>query len=424
MLTIDCIKCGREYEIKVSDALLFFYEEEPELSHLRTKCPYCDRSLFLFVEDPTIMTMGFGIIYDKRAPDNIRDIYQQLIDPEFTPDSPKEVKTMLKQSYRDIVAHLDSRVVGQPRALAQLERSLKIIQAGLRDIDKPAAILFFAGPTGTGKSEMVCALAEAIHGDRNAICRVDCNLLSERHAAASLSGSPPGYVGSGESDTLLNKKVIEGGNGKPGILVFEEIEKAHPMVFHTLLGIFDKGTLRLNNGKKEIYFGNTIVILTSNIGARELAKVADGRKTGFHIREDAKPQLSGEERKSIVFREMERVFAPEFINRIDDTIVFRWLDESELLVIVDKFVDELNAKLSAYPHFLKVTTAAKKYLVEKGYDLRYGARPLKRAVRKYLEDPISEVLADGIPQGSVIKATATNGGGITITVKQPPLLKP
>lgn len=306
---------------------------------------------------------------------------------------------MLSISYRSIVEHLEMRLVGQPRAIAQLERSLKIIQAGLRDNDKPQAILFFAGPTGTGKSEAPRALAEAIHGDPEKLCRVDCNLLTEAHTAASLAGSPPGYIGSSEGDSILDEELLMGENGKPGILVLEEIEKAHPKVWDIFLGIFDKAKLAKNNGKGSIDFSNTIIVMTSNIGARALAKAAGASSIGFSAATSPMDtsHLSGEERRSIVFKEMERIFRPEFINRIDDTVIFRWLDRQDVVRIAEKFLDELGEKLERYPHLLLPEDSVAEFLVDKGYDLPNGARPLKRAVRRYVEDPLAEMLADGLP---------------------------
>lgn len=306
---------------------------------------------------------------------------------------------MLASDYRNIVEHLNYRLIGQPRAISQLERSLKIIQAGLRDRDKPLAILFFAGPTGTGKSESPRALAEAIHGDPEALCRVDCNLLTEAHMASSLVGSPPGYIGSGDNDSIFNEKLITGSAGKPGILVLEEIEKAHPTIFDIFLGIFDKAKLNRNNGRGCIDFSNTIIIMTSNVGARDLAKAANSDSVGFSSASAIgdTSQLSGEERRNIVFKEMKKVFRPEFINRLDDTVIFRWLSREDVVKIAEKFLCELADKLMQYPHELCTDDSVAEFLVDKGFDLANGARPLKRAVRKYVEEPLAEMLADSMP---------------------------
>jgi ATP-dependent Clp protease ATP-binding subunit ClpA len=299
--------------------------------------------------------------------------------------------------YRDVINHVNQNVIGQPAAIDQLARALKITAAGLRDPGRPLAVLMVAGPTGTGKSEAMRALAEAIHNDPDKLCRVDCNLLAQSHTAASLSGSPPGYVGSVESSTLLDKKLIEGKLGRPGLLVLEEIEKAHPDVFDVLLGIFDKGVLNMNNGKSQINFSNTIIVMTSNAGARALSDVASGKQMGFAPTSATQIVLSDDDRKQIVTRELKELFRPEFLNRLDDVVVFRWLERPDLELIVNKFLDQLGGRLAQFPHFLKVSKAAQAFLVANGTDIANGARPLKRAIRRYLEEPLAEMLVDGLP---------------------------
>jgi len=321
---------------------------------------------------------------------------------------------MLAIDYREVMEHLNSRIVGQDRAIGQLKQALMLAQANITSQDKPLCVLFFAGPTGVGKSETVVALAEAIHEDGSNVCRVDCNLLKREHYASSLAGSPPGYVGSGggggsgdKGQTLLDKETIEGKQGRPGILVFEEIEKAHPMVWDTLMGIFDKGKLTLANGQEEINFSNTFIIMTSNVGSDELKKEAEGKKFGFTDRDEEKNQritkqefnLDGDVRKRIVRQAQEKAFRPEWINRIDYTVVFRWLTPPELMVICDRMIDDLNSRLLGRQVFLEATTPAKELLIEKGFDLKYGARPLKSVVRKYLEIPIAEDICENHQNG-------------------------
>jgi DNA-binding NtrC family response regulator len=247
-----CSRCGTSYDFsnEREDAIVLFIKH-PECNIVVAHCPKCEFITRIFCSTETLIALrryyNLEVYFYPEAPE---DIMLAQIRAFSTDDTPEEVEQMLAKSYQEIVAHLNKKVIGQPRAIRQLERALKIAQAGLGDGDKPLGVFLFAGPTGTGKSEMVRALAEAIHDDPEALCRVDCNLLTESHTAASIMGSPPGYVGSDKSDTLLNKKVIEGKPGRPGILVFEEIEKAHPRVYDTLLGIFDKATLQLNNGRQ------------------------------------------------------------------------------------------------------------------------------------------------------------------------------
>lgn len=315
--------------------------------------------------------------------------------------------------YHEIMAEVRSRIIGQERAMGEIEQALMLAQAGIGAPDKPLAVLFFAGPTGVGKSETVVALARALGSE---ICRVDCNLLTESHTIASLTGSPPGYVGSTEGNSLLIKEKIEGKPGHPGIVVFEEIEKAHPVIMDALLGIFDKAMINMTHGKGSISFSNTIVICTSNIGSRELKDEVSGCRLGFALSDPVKTEklskqdfnLDGDARKSIVQKSMEKQFRPEFLGRVDYTVIFRWLTPAELIVILDTFIDQLNIRLMGRGLYLEVTSPAKEFLVEKGFDIKYGARPLKTAVRKYLEVPLSADICSASKQG--VKYTAHKSG--------------
>jgi ATP-dependent Clp protease ATP-binding subunit ClpA len=432
-----CDNCGAEYDFHPDRDFLVVYLGNPECNMLVAQCPECEAYSQVFCDPPTLVLLQdrLDLAVDTRlhAPEEVQAAWRQMMGlPESgvtAPSATEKVNAMLSKSYREIVAHLRSKLVGQPRAIAQLERALKIAEAGLRDIDKPLGIFVFAGPTGTGKSEAVRALAEAIHGDPDELCRVDCNLLTESHTVASLTGSPPGYVGSDTGNTLLNKKTIEGKSGRPGLLVLEEIEKAHPAIFDTLLGIFDKALLNLTNARGKISFANTFIIMTTNLGARELARSAQGALLGFalHSATQKNLNLSGEARRNIVEREMERTFKPEFRNRLDDTVVFRWLDQPELMIIVGKFISELNEKLIArHPHYLKVEESALAFLVSEGRDVANGARPLKRAIRKYVEDPLAEALIDGLPHSSCLIYVQHHEGDkqLTFSYEALPVLVP
>lgn len=328
--------------------------------------------------------------------------------------------------YREIMTTMRSRIIGQRKAMDELEQALMLAQAGIGAPDKPLAILVFAGPTGVGKSETVVALSEALGSD---ICRVDCNLLTESHTIASLTGSPPGYVGSSEGNTLLTKKQVEGKPGQPGIVVFEEIEKAHPVIMDALLGIFDKAMLHMTNGRGSISFANTIVICTSNIGSRELKDEVSKCKLGFALTDPTKTEklskqdfnLDGDARRSIVMKAMESQFRPEFLGRVDYTVIFRWLTPPELLVILDTFINQLNQRLMGKGLYLSVTSAAKDFLVEKGFNIKYGARPLKTAVRKYIEVPLSADICLASKQG--MKYTVRKSGdGLVFDKSELPLL--
>lgn len=344
--------------------------------------------------------------------------------PEVPEVPAEEVEKVLVKSYRTVVSHLRRQVVGQDRAIEQLETALKVCQSGIGDPARPIAVLLFAGPTGVGKTEMARALAEAIHGNSDHLARVDCNQLSERHSVSSLHGSPPGYVGFMENASVLKKEVVQGKPGRPGIVLFDEIEKAHRNVHQALLNIFDRGVMMRNTGKGEVNFTNSIIIMTSNVGSRQLVETAGGTGIGFGVSVESREQLPGKERKAIVYQELRKAFAPEFLNRIDYVVVFKWLDKDALGKILKKFLDELQGRLDDFPYFLSVSASAKELLVDEGYDLRYGARPLRRVVRKYLELPIAEMVIDGIPDCSVLRVTKVPPNGIRIEPKEPPTLKP
>lgn len=309
--------------------------------------------------------------------------------------------------YKKVIAHLRQRIISQDEAINRIEEALMIAEAGLNEADKPLCVLLFLGPTGVGKTETVKALAEAIHGEPSAYCRVDMSGLSERHYAASFSGSPPGYVGSRENNTILDKNKIEGRFGKPGILLLDEVEKAHPVVHQTLLQIFDNALLRLSSGTEEIRFTNTIIIMTSNAGSEALKAVADHHESLGQMTNEVETSVRIDwelSRNQIAMEALERTFKPEFINRIDGIIVFKWLNHNDLMRILDIQVEELNKRLRRYHGFhAELTQGAKEFLIEKGFDLKYGARPLKRALRHYLYQPLARLIIEEIlPRNSKI----------------------
>jgi len=329
---------------------------------------------------------------------------------------------MLAMDYREVVQHLKNRIIGQETALEQIEQALMLAQAGIGDPEKPLCVLFFAGPTGVGKSEAVVALAEALGSE---ICRIDGNQLTQSHTIASLTGSPPGYVGSAEGNTTLDKKVIEGTPGHPGILVIEEIEKAHPSIWDALLSVFDKATLKMTNGKGHINFVNCFIIITSNIGSRELKDEVSKTPLGFcEAREDKEDlNLDGDTRKGIVHKAMGKAFRPEFLGRIDYIVTFRWLTQPELLLIVDRFIRQLNDRLMGRQLYLEVTDPARNYLVSEGFDIKYGARPLKSAVRKHLEVPLSKDICLFYKEGTKYIARLKKGE-VVFDKTQLPILRP
>jgi len=318
--------------------------------------------------------------------------------------------------YREIMEIVGTRIVGQPDALKEGGRYLKIAQAGLRG-QRPLGIIMLAGPTGTGKSELAKALAYAIHGNEKAICRVHCNQLKEHHSTASLTGSPPGYIGSSSGDSILDKELIEGADGHPGILVLEEYEKAHENVWETLLGVFTEGELQLNNGKGMIDFTNTIILMTSNVGARDLN---DATRSGIGFTVSGRPagyELTGDRRNKIVLDEIERVFPPEQVGRWDSVVVFGWLTQADVEKITWRNVGDLGRRLEPQGHKLIVSPAAVKFIAERGFDPRKGARYLNGAIERWLVEPLSEAIVDGLPFDACTIYVRVEVGGAALFLK-------
>jgi ATP-dependent Clp protease ATP-binding subunit ClpC len=270
-------------------------------------------------------------------------------------------------------------VVAQEEAIKALARSIRRSRAGLKDPNRPIGSFIFSGPTGVGKTEVARSLAKFLFADQSALIRVDMSEYMEKFSVSRLIGAPPGYVGYEDSGTLT--KAVR---RKPySVVLLDEIEKAHPDVFNILLQVLDEGHLTDNYGRV-IDFKNTVVIMTSNVGARDITK---GRSLGFH----APDQKSSFERMAEkVKEEMQHVFNPEFLNRLDDVIVFHPLSQENIAEIVGILLKDVQKRLGDEELTLKLTDAASAFLVKHGYDEKFGARPLKRAIQKYIEDPLSE----------------------------------
>jgi ATP-dependent Clp protease ATP-binding subunit ClpC len=270
-------------------------------------------------------------------------------------------------------------VVAQEEAIKALSRSIRRSRAGLKDPNRPIGSFIFSGPTGVGKTEVARALAKFLFADPAALIRVDMSEYMEKFSVSRLIGAPPGYVGYEDSGTLT--KAVR---RKPySVVLLDEIEKAHPDVFNILLQVLDEGHLTDNYGRV-IDFKNTVVIMTSNVGARDITK---GRSLGFHA-PDAK--TSFERMAEKVKEEMQHVFNPEFLNRLDEVIVFHPLSQEDIAEIVTILLRDVQKRLGDEELTLKLTDAASAFLVKHGYDEKFGARPLKRAIQKFIEDPLSE----------------------------------
>jgi ATP-dependent Clp protease ATP-binding subunit ClpC len=277
---------------------------------------------------------------------------------------------------------LHQSVVGQDEAIKAISRAIRRSRAGLKDPNHPIGSFIFCGPTGVGKTELARALAKFLFADPSALIRVDMSEYMEKFSVSRLIGAPPGYVGYEDSGTLT--KAIR---RKPySVVLLDEIEKAHPDVFNILLQVLDEGHLTDNYGR-QIDFKNTVVIMTSNVGARDIMQ---GKTLGFHD-QDVKHSFTKMQDK--IKDEIQKVFNPEFLNRIDDTIVFHPLEKSHISQIVNILVREVQKRVGE--EIIRLTPAATDFLADHGYDQNYGARPLKRAIQKYIEDPLSEKILLG-----------------------------
>lgn len=280
---------------------------------------------------------------------------------------------------------LHERLIGQDEAVTALSKAIRRSRSGLKDPKRPAGSFIFLGPSGVGKTELSKALAEFLFDSEDALLSFDMSEYMEKHSVSRLVGSPPGYVGFDEGGQLT-KAVRQ----RPySVVLFDEIEKAHPDVFNILLQILEEGRLTDAQGRT-VDFRNTIIIMTSNVGAREIAQ---STPLGFGTEESA--GLSDKEIKSRVMSEMKKVFRPEFLNRIDEVIVFKSLVEDEIALIVELMVADLRERLIAQNMSINLSKAASKYVAKEGTDTAFGARPLRRAIQRLLEDPISEQILEG-----------------------------
>lgn len=300
--------------------------------------------------------------------------------------------------HRVVLARLRERIIGQDEALEHIESALAIVQAGISDKDRPLYAALFLGPTGVGKTEVIRVLSQALCGDVEAACRVDMNTLAQEHYSAALVGAPPGYVGSREESTLLDKDKIEGSFSRPGLVLFDEVEKASDAVIQTLMNILDNGLLQLASGTRAIDFRNTLVFMTSNIGGREIHDYAQNRPR-FLMRKLAyllDPRHLGADDSAIlswiIDTELHRRFRPEFLNRFDDVIVFNWLDAGALSKILDIAVADLNRRLAHSNVTVRLSPHVQEFILERGFDRRFGARFLRRTVRSHVENPLAKLI--------------------------------
>ncbi len=303
---------------------------------------------------------------------------------------------------------IKAAVIGQDDAVAKVVKAIQRNRVGLKDPSKPIGTFIFLGPTGVGKTELAKCIARYMFDSEDALIRIDMSEYMEKFSVSRLVGAPPGYVGYEEGGQLTEKV-----RRKPySVVLLDEIEKAHPDVFNILLQVFDDGILTDSLGRK-VDFKNTLIIMTSNIGARDLKDFGTG--VGFATK--AKSDATDEMTKNVISKALKRTFSPEFINRIDDIIIFNSLEKKDIYAIIDIAMGDLIGRVKAMGYELTLSESAKAFLSEKGYDPAYGARPLHRAIQKYVEDPLAEeLLRANAKQGDVFELDTDKEGG-KLTVK-------
>jgi ATP-dependent Clp protease ATP-binding subunit ClpC len=291
---------------------------------------------------------------------------------------------------------LKKKVIGQEEAIQKIVKAIQRNRAGLKDPNRPIGSFIFLGPTGVGKTQLAKVLAIYLFDSLDALIRIDMSEYMEKFSVSRLVGAPPGYVGYEEGGQLTEKV-----RRKPySVVLLDEMEKAHPDVFHILLQLLDEGNLTDSLGRR-VDFKNTIIIMTSNIGTRQLKDF--GRGVGFTINKSS--ESDNEHAKYVIQKALKKAFAPEFLNRVDDVVMFNQLDKKHIHEIIDIEIKDIYSRVEALNYKLKISSAAKDFLAEKGYDPQFGARPLKRAIQKYLEDEMAEI---------IIKASVTEGDTISV----------
>lgn len=313
------------------------------------------------------------------------------------PSSPAESRLGASRFLFDpdaVSAILRSRIRGQPEALTEIGRELVRVKADIGEPDRPLAVFLLAGPTGVGKTETVRALAEALHGKADAFCRVDMNTLAQDHYTAAITGAPPGYVGSKEGHSLIDEEAMRGSFSRPGVVLFDELEKAGPEVLRSLLGVLDTGRLRLTSGQKQLDFRNSLIFMTSNLGAADLARHLNRWQSGwrrFWPRSEATQQTVLRQR---VERALDGGLDPEFLNRIDNVLIYYPLPPEARPGVVAELLTRFNRRLQSKGWQLQVSRTLMSRVEREGFDARFGARALKRQFRRQVEVPVAQFLLE------------------------------
>jgi len=306
-----------------------------------------------------------------------------------------KISTQESKRLMNLDKELMGRVIGQDDAVTKVVKAIKRSRIGIKDKNKPIGSFIFLGPTGVGKTYLAKLLAEHVFGDEDALVRIDMTEFMEKHTISRLIGAPPGYVGYEQAGQLTEKI-----RRKPhSVVLFDEIEKAHEDVFNILLQIMDEGHITDGQGRK-VNFKNTLIILTSNVGVKELSQF--GTSVGFQTSTSSTNE--DERAKTIIEKALKKKFKPEFLNRIDESIIFNGLKMEDIQKIIHKEIEKLEARIGEVGYKIKLNKAAIEFLAKEGYDEEYGARPLARTIQRYVEDPVAdEILSGNVKDGDVIK---------------------
>ncbi len=323
--------------------------------------------------------------------EDIAEVVAMMTGIPVTKVAQKENKKLVAMSDQ-----LKDHIIGQDGAVDKITKAIQRNRLGLKDPSKPIGTFIFLGPTGVGKTELAKALAKHVFDSEDALIRIDMTEYMEKFSLSRLIGAPPGYVGYEEGGQLTEKV-----RRKPySVILLDEIEKAHPDIYNVLLQVFDDGQLTDGLGRK-VDFKNTLIIMTSNIGARQLKDFGTG--VGFNTQ--ARIENVQEDSKGVIEKALKKTFSPEFLNRIDDVVIFNSLEQEHIFKIIDIVLKDLFARLEGMGYKLSLSKAAKKFVAEKGFDPQFGARPLNRAIQKHIEDPLAEfILSESPSEGTEFKA--------------------